>query len=93
MIISECVIIGTTASCLSVEISDGRGNTTVTEKKSLNPDELDHVSGGREEYAPGYFYIVFQDPYEKVGPFDTVGQADAYMSGISGRPYEIIIDF
>ena len=39
------------------------------------------------------YYIVLQTPYEKVGPFDTMGQADAFLSGISGRPYEIEVDF
>ena len=62
-------------------------------KKGLNQEELNHVSGGcEEEYALGHYYIVFQDPYEKVGPFETMGQADAYISGISGRPYEIVVD-
>ena len=64
------------------------------EKKKLNDEDLDQVSGGYgEECCLGYFYIVLQNPYEKVGPFDTMGQADAYLSGISGRPYEIVIDF
>lgn len=64
------------------------------EIKKLNDEELDQVSGGcLEENCLGYFYIVFQDPYEKIGPFETMGQADAYISGISGRPYEIVIDF
>lgn len=64
------------------------------EIKKINDEELDQVSGGcLEESCLGCFYIVFQDPYEKIGPFETMGQADAYISGISGRPYEIVIDF
>ena len=64
------------------------------QKVALNDDLLDKVSGGcGEEYCPGYYYVILQNPYEKVGPFDTMGQADAYLSGISGRPYEIVIDF
>ena len=66
----------------------------MSEKRTtLKPEELKSISGGcEEEYALGHYYIVFQDPYEKVGPFETMGQADAYISGISGRPYEIVVD-
>ena len=61
---------------------------------ALNDEQLNQVSGGGgEEHAQGYYYIVFQKPYEKIGPFDTMSQADAYLSGISGRPYEIVVDF
>ena len=66
------------------------------EKKSfeaLNDEELDPVTGGAKiEFKKCYYFIVFQSPYEKVGPFDTEDQADAYLMGISGRPYEIIMD-
>ena len=63
-------------------------------RKSEFPIKLKSISGGCEEgYAIGYYYIVLQTPYEKVGPFDTMGQADAFLSGISGRPYEIEVDF
>ena len=62
-------------------------------ENALNDEQLNHVSGGQEECnVLGHYYIVFQDPYEKVGPFETMGQADAYLSGISGRPYEIVVD-
>ena len=77
-----------------IDTKEGKRDAIRKAGKKLTDDELEQISGGCEEdYSLGYYYIIFYDPYEKVGPFDTMGQADDYLRGISGRHFDIIVDF
>ena len=81
----------------TIDSKEGKREAIRIAGMMLTDDELEQVSGGIEDigdvYVSGYFYVILENPYEKVGPFDTMGQAEAYAREIIGRPYEIIIEF